>query len=158
MSFMSIFWFSTWHIKLYYVKPASHKYKNTIWRLGEACPSRNCVYQGWRLTKCIGGVDGTVADRICKEAEITAYFKNLQHLDTPPPNDNCNSSSWGLACEAGWNAAITPNTVVNSSVIPIRVTGPMPCCPGFFCPRGLSCMIRKYIPGRSSTWRALALF
>lgn len=34
----------------------------------------------------------------------------------------------------------------------------MACCPGFFCPRGLSCMIRKYITCRSSKWRHLHFF
>ncbi|KAH9542765.1 hypothetical protein CY35_13G024500 [Sphagnum magellanicum] len=54
---------------------------------------------------------------------------------------NCNSSTWGQGCEPGWAASTLGTFNVTSDYIPARATEPLPCCDGFFCPRGLSCMI-----------------
>lgn len=89
--------------------------------------------------------EGSVTDRLCGAAEIKSYFDNLQSVNTPPPNQNCNSTSWGQACESGWSAAVVGNTsLAAGQPIPERTLNPLPCCAGFFCPRGLSCMLREY--------------
>lgn len=86
---------------------------------------------------------GTLADRVCVSSEISLYFTNLATVDTPPPNINCNATSWPQACEAGWAGRATGNITLQSDFVPTRNLDPLPCCAGFFCPRGLSCMIRK---------------
>lgn len=62
------------------------------------------------------------------------------------PNKNCNLSSWLAGCEPGWACNVGPGQKVdlkNSEIIPSRTTECAPCCEGFFCPHGLTCMIRK---------------
>lgn len=92
--------------------------------------------------------DETVPFRVCGYGEIQLYFKNIKDLDAPKPNLNCNSSSWGLWCESGWSAmqSSTDTVDLNSETVPVRNLNPLPCCDGFFCPKGLSCMFRKCSP------------
>jgi len=79
-------------------------------------------------------------------SEIKFYFENLGQAATPPPNANCNSTSWSLACEAGWAASVaSPSVNSDSSIIPSRLLNAKKCCAGFFCPQGLSCMMRKFL-------------
>jgi hypothetical protein len=55
-------------------------------------------------------------------------------------NINCNRSSWVQGCEPGWACSVGsgPNPQGN---IPPRTASCQPCCEGFFCPRGLTCML-----------------
>ncbi|CAN1238106.1 ABC transporter G family member 24 [Linum grandiflorum] len=64
------------------------------------------------------------------------------------PNLNCNLTSWVDGCEPGWACSVAgtqPVDLQNSHVIPPRTTNCKTCCEGFFCPHGLTCMIRKYL-------------
>lgn len=79
-------------------------------------------------------------------SEMRLYFANLATVDTPPPNINCNATSWEQACEAGWAGRVSTSVNLDSEIVPSRILNPLPCCEGFFCPRGLSCMIRKPNP------------
>lgn len=63
------------------------------------------------------------------------------------PNKNCNLSSWPAGCEPGWSCNVRKEDKVdmkNDKEIPERVLDCQPCCPGFFCPHGLTCMIREF--------------
>ncbi|KAF5941341.1 hypothetical protein HYC85_022508 [Camellia sinensis] len=84
-----------------------------------------------------------------KKAEIKFYFNsfferrssNAQFLR---PNKNCNLTSWVLGCESGWASSVALNVKVdlkNSKDIPERTRATQPCCEGFFCPQGITCMI-----------------
>lgn len=91
--------------------------------------------------------------RLCTAAEIKFYFTTF--LDSRSadvqflkPNANCNLTSWVPGCEPGWSSSVAPGEKVdlkNSKDIPDRTLNSEPCCEGFFCPRGLTCMIRKFI-------------
>lgn len=64
------------------------------------------------------------------------------------PNKNCNLSSWVDGCEPGWACSAGSNKKVdlkNTNDMPARTSDCAACCEGFFCPHGLTCMIRKYI-------------
>lgn len=53
-------------------------------------------------------------------------------------------TSWVPGCEAGWACSVAQNQkadLKNSKVTPDRTSECQPCCPGFFCPMGLTCMI-----------------
>ncbi|KAK4385963.1 ABC transporter G family member 24, partial [Sesamum angolense] len=61
------------------------------------------------------------------------------------PNRNCNITKWLSGCEPGWacSAGLThPVDFTDSHEIPARTSDCQPCCEGFFCPQGLTCMIR----------------
>ncbi|KAG0607438.1 hypothetical protein M758_8G028500 [Ceratodon purpureus] len=92
------------------------------------------------LAKCFDDTGGLVSNYLCTYGEIKLYFDNIQDLDAPKPNLNCNASSWGAQCESGWAGVQLASTQLSSSEVPIRDRLPTPCCDGFFCPRGLSCM------------------
>ncbi|KAH6556581.1 hypothetical protein KP509_1Z169300 [Ceratopteris richardii] len=113
------------------------------------------------LTTCLFDTAGTMLDRLCSAAEIKAYIDSLVNLigsgtsglATPLiSNVNCNDNKWSQGCEAGWSASLnvpTANTsdlYSNVSTIPLRDESTfLYCCAGFFCPRGLSCMIQAKI-------------
>lgn len=100
-------------------------------------------------------------ERICSGGEIKAYLSSLVDLvqstasraaSASVANVNCNEAQWSQGCEAGWSKTLqVPVTDINSlyqqtSLIPLRSDiAIQPCCEGFFCPRGLACMIRKYV-------------
>lgn len=91
-----------------------------------------------------GATEGTMSARLCVLAEVKLYFDNIKNLDKPKPNLNCNASNWSGACEAGFSAQkLTPGGL-DSEIVPVRNAFKMACCDGFFCPRGLTCMIRKF--------------
>lgn len=91
-----------------------------------------------------GATEATMSQRLCVLAEVRLYFDNIENLDKPKPNLNCNPRNWSGACEAGFSAQkLTPGGL-DSEVVPVRTSFKMPCCDGFFCPRGLTCMIRKF--------------
>lgn len=94
---------------------------------------------------------GDITRRLCTAAEMKFYFNgffetagNANYLK---PNKNCNLTSWVPGCEPGWACSVGPNEQVdlkNSQDIPSRTGHCQPCCEGFFCPHGITCMIRKY--------------
>ncbi|XP_050230601.1 putative white-brown complex homolog protein 30 [Mercurialis annua] len=100
------------------------------------------------LTNCIKKTRGDITHRLCTAAEIRFYFMSLferaEAGNYLKPNKNCNLSSWLSGCEPGWGCSIGPNQKVvieNIVDIPARTQDCQPCCEGFFCPQGLTCMI-----------------
>ncbi|KAJ4845459.1 putative white-brown complex protein 30 [Turnera subulata] len=103
------------------------------------------------LTECIKNTKGDVTHRLCTAAEIRFYFTNLYSRGTlhnsishMRPNKNCNLSSWPTGCEPGWNCRTDDDQNVdlkNLKDMPSRTRDCEPCCQGFFCPQGLTCMI-----------------
>ncbi|KAJ8424608.1 hypothetical protein Cgig2_009668 [Carnegiea gigantea] len=94
---------------------------------------------------------GDVAQRLCTAAEIKFYMNNylLRAMSGGgnylKANTNCNRSSWVPGCEPGWACKAEPTLKVNlkeATQIPTRTSDSQPCCEGFFCPQGLTCMIR----------------
>lgn len=104
------------------------------------------------LSNCIKNSKGVdISHRICTAAEIKHYFSKygemaLHHSTYLKPNVNCNLSNWESGCEPGWGCSINSQDKIDlkSSRIPARTTDCQPCCEGFFCPEGITCMIRKY--------------
>ncbi|CAN1304871.1 Putative white-brown complex homolog protein 30 [Linum perenne] len=101
------------------------------------------------LTNCIRKTKGDVGHRLCTAAEIELYFRNFfdkvsvdgHHVG---PNKNCNLSYWTSGCEPGWACSTGPGSKVDirtTTNIPSRTKDCEPCCEGFFCPRGLTCMM-----------------
>lgn len=88
--------------------------------------------------------------RLCTAAEIKFYFNSFferGHTNYLRPNKNCNLTFWASGCEPGWACSVGANQKVdlkNSKVVPARTRDCRPCCEGFFCPQGITCMIRKY--------------
>ncbi|KAL3628510.1 ABC transporter G member 28 [Castilleja foliolosa] len=98
----------------------------------------NCVKETKDVTK-----------RICTAAEMKFYFSSFMDTKSAEasflkPNRNCNLTSWSAGCEPGWASTIPQDAQVdlkNSKDFPDRTRDSQPCCAGFFCPRGLTCMI-----------------
>lgn len=94
---------------------------------------------------------GDLTQRLCTAAEIKFYFSSLFAKGTKTtnyvkPNKNCNLTSWVSGCEPGWGCYADQYVELkNSTYMPARSQNCGPCCEGFFCPRGLACMIRKYL-------------
>lgn len=99
------------------------------------------------MTNCIKETQGGISRRICTAAEINFYFSSFSSGDEQnnflKPNLNCNLSEWVSGCEPGWACSIggTKKIDLSSQLIPSRKLDCGPCCEGFFCPRGLTCMI-----------------
>ncbi|KAH6764774.1 ABC transporter family protein [Perilla frutescens var. hirtella] len=103
------------------------------------------------LAECLK-VDKDAMQRLCTAAEVKFYgasllndaqggLKSSYYLR---PNKNCNLSSWPAGCEPGWacNTRVEDKVdLKNDKEMPERVLQCQPCCPGFFCPHGLTCMI-----------------
>lgn len=93
------------------------------------------------------GLIGDLPQRICTAAELRFYFSNfIAPSSFLQPNRNCNHSSWISGCEPGWacrTGSTQPIDFRESSEIPSRTSHCQSCCEGFFCPQGLTCMIRK---------------
>lgn len=94
---------------------------------------------------------GDLPKRLCTAAELKFYFTNFianarSAATFLKPNRNCNSTTWISGCEPGWACSSGLNQpAVNfrdSQEIPARSSDCQPCCEGFFCPQGLTCMIR----------------
>ncbi|XP_022152877.1 ABC transporter G family member 28 isoform X2 [Momordica charantia] len=89
--------------------------------------------------------------RLCTAAEVKffldSYFSSgasSKRTNYLKPNKNCNLSSWVSGCEPGWSCSSGKGQKVefnNSKVIPQRIKRCLPCCEGFFCPHGITCMI-----------------
>ncbi|GMJ15445.1 ATP-binding cassette G28 [Hibiscus trionum] len=102
------------------------------------------------LAKC-ARTNRDMMKRVCTAAEIKFYFSSFSQSGGEAkksaflkPNKNCNLTSWVAGCEPGWACSAGKNTRVNlkdGSQIPYRVQNCSPCCEGFFCPRGITCMI-----------------
>ncbi|CAM0907995.1 unnamed protein product [Alopecurus aequalis] len=90
-----------------------------------------------------------MAQRLCTPAEAKFYFTSL--YDTKgeknlflKQNINCGRNAWAPGCEPGWGCSVGSNPVPSNDDkenIPLRATNCQPCCEGFFCPRGLTCML-----------------
>ncbi|XVF76407.1 hypothetical protein PTKIN_Ptkin13bG0263900 [Pterospermum kingtungense] len=101
------------------------------------------------LTNCVKNTKGDLTMRLCTAAEVKFYFSSLFAKGTKTtnyvkPNRNCNLTSWVSGCEPGWGCYADENQQVelkNSTYMPSRTKNCGPCCEGFFCPRGLACMI-----------------
>lgn len=97
------------------------------------------------------GPIGDVIKRLCTAAEVKFYSQLLTQgagRGNLKPNKNCNLVSWASGCEPGWACSVGKDMQVdlkNSKEMPPRILDCQPCCEGFFCPRGLTCMIRKYL-------------
>lgn len=102
-------------------------------------------YSGFLLT-------GDLPNRLCTAADLKFYFSNfIASRGTATtylkPNRNCNITTWVSGCEPGWACSVGLNQRVDftdSLEMPARTLDCQSCCEGFFCPQGLTCMIRKY--------------
>ena len=92
-----------------------------------------------------------VPKRICNAAEVKIYFNSFldesrESSNYLEPNQNCNLSSWIDGCEPGWACSVGKDQKVdmkNIQDVPLRNKDCQPCCEGFFCPKGITCMLRK---------------
>ncbi|XP_039140123.1 ABC transporter G family member 28-like isoform X2 [Dioscorea cayenensis subsp. rotundata] len=95
------------------------------------------------LANCIAETND-LTNRICSAMELKFYFDSISNgggSNFLKPNKNCNLTSWVPGCEPGWACGLSPHTAQDSKDIPERDLDCRPCCEGFFCPRGLTCMI-----------------
>ncbi|KAH7511975.1 hypothetical protein FEM48_Zijuj12G0041000 [Ziziphus jujuba var. spinosa] len=100
------------------------------------------------LSDCIKKTKGDLTNRLCTAAEIRFYFNSFLDMRDKDssylkPNKNCNLTSWKSGCEPGWGCSIGNDKKLDlkSTTIPYRTRDCQPCCEGFFCPMGLTCMI-----------------
>nr|AAX92830.1 hypothetical protein LOC_Os11g22350 [Oryza sativa Japonica Group] len=103
------------------------------------------------LTNCMKQTNGDLQQRVCTAAEMKFYFNSLidageksGEINYVRPNKNCNLSSWMDGCEPGWACTVGKEQKINlqdAKDIPYRALDCQACCPGFFCPHGLTCMI-----------------
>ncbi|XP_021732341.1 ABC transporter G family member 28-like [Chenopodium quinoa] len=107
--------------------------------------SRNLSF----LSNCIIKTKGDLVQRLCTAAEIKYYFSSFRDSVTMgilpmKLNRNCNLTTWLSGCQPGWACSVVNEQRVNfrnSKDIPDRTDNCQPCCEGFFCPHGLTCMI-----------------
>ncbi|XP_058208736.1 ABC transporter G family member 24-like isoform X1 [Rhododendron vialii] len=97
------------------------------------------------LSSCIQKTNGDMSRRLCTAAEAKFYFNNFVGGGSGVlPNKNCNLTSWVPGCEPGWACSVNSTVQVSlneSEDIPSRTLDCQACCEGFFCPKGLTCMI-----------------
>eukprot|EP00249_Psilotum_nudum_P017198 c26207_g1_i2 orf=442-1419(+) len=106
------------------------------------------------LEECLQETEGDFLGRVCGAGEIYTYIQSLLDVAKGSRSTilvttiNCNDSRWSTGCEDGWSSSLSSNQMTSSanlygdsSFIPERISNPRPCCGGFFCPRGLTCMI-----------------
>ncbi|KAI4339252.1 hypothetical protein MLD38_024214 [Melastoma candidum] len=100
------------------------------------------------ISNCIQQTQGDIGQRLCTAAEMKFYLNDLfqgsQSSTYLKPNRNCNLSTWISGCEPGWACSIGIGQQVDLADVndvPPRIDKCQACCPGFFCPRGLTCMI-----------------
>uniref|UniRef100_A0A5B7B0A7 ABC transporter domain-containing protein n=1 Tax=Davidia involucrata TaxID=16924 RepID=A0A5B7B0A7_DAVIN len=101
------------------------------------------------LSTCIKKTKGDLMQRLCTAAEIKFYFSSFfesgsKSTNYLKPNNNCNLTSWASGCEPGWACSVGKDKKVdlkNSKNVPARTLDCQPCCEGFFCPHGITCMI-----------------
>nr|CAB3484016.1 unnamed protein product [Digitaria exilis] len=101
------------------------------------------------VNQCLKDTQGDLPQRLCTPEEVKFYFSSLYDRDGDKninlkTNINCNISSWDRGCDAGWACATDPVPDPrnhDSNNIPLRTKNCQACCEGFFCPRGLTCML-----------------
>ncbi|KAL3750972.1 hypothetical protein ACJRO7_011884 [Eucalyptus globulus] len=99
------------------------------------------------LTACAKKTKGDLSQRLCTAADIKFYFNSFftaKRASYLKPNKNCNLTSWVPGCEPGWACSAGSGKKVdlkNSKDMPARTSDCSPCCEGFFCPHGMTCMI-----------------
>ncbi|KAK9117898.1 hypothetical protein Scep_015991 [Stephania cephalantha] len=101
------------------------------------------------LTTCIRQTKGDLPQRLCTAAEIKFYFNSFFERGSHSTNyvklnKNCNLNSYNDGCEPGWACSVGKDKKVdlkNSKEAPLRTQDCQPCCAGFFCPHGITCMI-----------------
>ncbi|GJN12121.1 hypothetical protein PR202_ga30373 [Eleusine coracana subsp. coracana] len=101
------------------------------------------------VDQCLVETRGDLPERLCTPEEVKFYFSSLYDKDGEKnlflkTNINCNRSSWVQGCDPGWACAIDPGLAPSKSddnTIPLRSSNCHACCEGFFCPRGLTCML-----------------
>ncbi|XP_050379339.1 putative white-brown complex homolog protein 30 isoform X2 [Argentina anserina] len=101
------------------------------------------------ISNCIKNSKRDIGYRICTAAEIKYYFSSFTNIGTPQhssylkPNLNCNLTNWESGCEPGWGCSLDGEGKVDlrASRIPARTSDCQPCCEGFFCPEGITCMM-----------------
>ncbi|KAM5584202.1 ABC transporter G family member 28 [Rosa sericea] len=95
--------------------------------------------------KMTGGGMGKIMQRLCTFKELSMYGESLVQVKKSSklkPNKNCNLSTWNPGCEPGWACGTAEEVdVKNKTYVPARTEDCAPCCEGFFCPHGLTCMI-----------------
>ncbi|KAG8091729.1 hypothetical protein GUJ93_ZPchr0012g20518 [Zizania palustris] len=92
------------------------------------------------LSECNAQTEGQMSTMLCEKAEIEIYVNSLGKSRSTRISRNCNQSSWALGCQPGW-ACQRLGADSTENVVPSRAEKCRPCCAGFFCPRGLTCMI-----------------
>jgi len=109
--------------------------------------------------KLYSGFTGDLPSRLCTAAEIKVYLDSLSGSSYIGQNRNCNITSWISGCEPGWACSTGPDEDlrVEDEEIPARTLNCQACCKGFFCPQGLTCMIRKCLKQLSMLSLGLAL-
>ncbi|GJN39438.1 hypothetical protein PR202_gb28558 [Eleusine coracana subsp. coracana] len=110
------------------------------------------------LTDCMKDTDGDLPQRVCTAAEMKFFFESFLEgngrKNYVRPNKNCNLTSWIDGCEPGWACSAGKEEQVNLTDavnFPSRTLDCRGCCAGFFCPHGLTCMIRKFYCRKGST-------
>ncbi|XP_066348152.1 ABC transporter G family member 25-like [Miscanthus floridulus] len=101
------------------------------------------------VDRCLTETRGDLPQRLCTPDEAKFYFSSLYDRDGDKninlkTNINCNISYWEKGCDAGWACATDPVPDPRnrgSNGIPLRTSNCQACCEGFFCPRGLTCML-----------------
>ncbi|KAL0340714.1 UNVERIFIED_CONTAM: ABC transporter G family member 24 [Sesamum radiatum] len=97
----------------------------------------------WRLIKQV------ICPRDCVLQQTSNSTSPISSAPQHPktflnPNRNCNLTAWVSGCEPGWACSAgfnQPLDFTESDEIPPRTDDCKPCCEGFFCPQGLTCMI-----------------
>ncbi|KAL0927164.1 hypothetical protein M5K25_001327 [Dendrobium thyrsiflorum] len=100
------------------------------------------------VANCIKEINGDIRRRLCTAAEIKFYFSsfliNGGNSSFLRPNRNCNITTWVSGCEPGWACGAGEDQQVqltDANNMPSRTQNCLPCCEGFFCPHGITCMI-----------------
>ena len=89
---------------------------------------------------------GQMVTMLCGKAEMELYLSSLGKKRVGRISRNCNQSSWATGCQSGWACSTLDASVTSlEKTVPPRAERCRPCCPGFFCPLGLTCMMRKCI-------------
>ncbi|CAH9075261.1 unnamed protein product [Cuscuta europaea] len=106
------------------------------------------------LSNCVKQTKGDIMQRLCTASEIKFYASSIvlgtlensgsDSSNYVKPNKNCNLTSWASGCEPGWACSVGKDVQVDlktAKEMPVRTLECQPCCEGFFCPHGLTCMI-----------------
>uniref|UniRef100_A0A0E0M844 ABC transporter domain-containing protein n=1 Tax=Oryza punctata TaxID=4537 RepID=A0A0E0M844_ORYPU len=92
------------------------------------------------VSDCMEETQAQMTGMLCEKAEIEIYVKSLGKKPSTRVSRNCDQTSWAPGCQPGW-ACARQDSSSSEREVPSRAVNCRPCCPGFFCPRGLTCMI-----------------